>query len=208
MPVFEYLSREHELSEIFNNAMTNFSAAIAPAVVKAYDFSGIRTLVDIAGGHGETLVSILKQYPAMQGILFDLDHVIAGAVPRLEALGLKDRVRTVSGDFFKEVPKGDAYVMQHIIHDWDDERATVILKNIHRALSGTPNGRVIVLDAVLQPGNEPDLGKLIDLEMLMMPGGRERSAEEFKALFAGAGFEVTRIIPTESPVGIVEAVPR
>jgi len=207
-PIFDVLSRDQELSETFNNAMTNFSAAIAPAVLKAYDFSGIGTLVDIAGGHGETLSSILRQYPSMRGILLDPEHVIAGARPRIAALGLSDRCEAVSGDFFKEVPSGDVYVMQHIIHDWDDEPATVILKNIHTALSGKPNGRVILLEAVIQPGNQPDLGKLIDLEMLVMPGGRERTEDEFRRLFAGAGFEMTRVIPTESGVSVIEAKPR
>jgi hypothetical protein len=111
----------------------------------------------------------------------------------------------VSGDFFKAVPPGgDAYIMKHIIHDWPDERASLILKNIHRELRGRADGRVILLEAVIQPGNAPDLGKLIDLEMLMMPGGRERTEAEFRALFSMSGFELTRIVPTTSPLSIIE----
>ena len=205
MPVFEYFEREPELSERFNHAMTAFSASVAPAVLQAYDFSGIGVLVDIAGGHGMILASILEQYPQMRGILFDLEHVIAGAT-LLDTLGVRNRCETASGDFFKAVPGGgDAYIMKHIIHDWDDERAGVILKNIRTALEGKPNGKVILLEAVIKPGNEPDLSKLIDLEMLLLPGGRERTQEEFAALFARSGFELTRVVPTQSPLAVVEA---
>jgi hypothetical protein len=208
-PVFEYFTRDHELSEIFNDAMTNFSVSIAPAVLKSYDFAGVNVLVDIAGGHGETLMSILRQYPAMRGILFDLEHVVAGASKRIEALGLKDRCQTASGDFFKAVPGGgDMYILQHIIHDWDDDEAAAILKSIHTALEGKRNGRVLLIETVLQPGNEPDMGKLIDLEMLVLPGGRERTADEFGRLFARAGFELTRIVPTPSMACLIEASPR
>jgi hypothetical protein len=205
-PVFEWLPEHPEFSELFNNAMTAMSANVAPAALEVYDFSGIDTLVDVAGGHGQILSSILAAYPRMKGVLFDLEHVIAGAARVVEAAGVLDRCRLVSGDMFQAVPRGgDAYIMKHIIHDWDDERATMILRNIHAALDGQPNGRVILLDSVLQPGNEPDFGKLIDLEMMMMPGGRERTAEEFRALFSGAGFELTRIERTTSPLCVIEA---
>lgn len=208
MPVFEYFQRDPELSASFNNAMTNFSASIVPAVLPVYDFSGINTLVDVAGGHGMILASILREYPKMRGILFDLEHVIAGATV-LDTMGVRNRVQTASGDFFKAVPGGgDAYIMKHIIHDWDDERAAAILRNIGRALHGKPQGKVILMEAVLQPGNQPDLGKMIDLEMLMMPGGKERSEAEFAALFASAGFELTRVVPTRSPLCVVEARPK
>jgi hypothetical protein len=208
MPVFEHFEKDQDLSRIFNNAMTQFSAMISAPVLDAYDFSGIHTLVDIAGGHGQTLTSILKKYPAMRGILFDLDHVVDGADPVIAAANCTDRCETVSGDFFKAVPKADAYLMQHIIHDWDDERCTLILKNIHAALAGQRHGRVMLIESVIQPGDAPDFGKLIDLEMLVTPGGRERTAEEYRALFAGAGFEMTRIVPTKSPVSVIEARPR
>jgi hypothetical protein len=204
-PVFEYLQRDPELQGRFNNAMTNFSANVAPAVLQAYDFSGIGVLVDVAGGHGMMLGSILQQYPQMRGILFDMEHVIAGATA-LDALGVGDRSQKVSGDFFKAVPPGgDAYIMKHIIHDWNDERAGVILKNIRKALDGKPHGKMILLEAVIKPGNEPDLAKVIDLEMLVLPGGKERTADEYAALFARSGFELTRVVPTSSPVSVVEA---
>jgi len=204
MPVFEYLKKDPELSARFNNAMTNFSASVAPAALKAYDFSGIDVLVDVAGGHGMLLASILERYPEMRGVLFDLDHVVAGATV-FDALGVRNRVATKSGDFFTAVPAGgDAYLMKHIIHDWNDEGAGVILRNIRTALAGKPNGRLILLEAVVKPGNEPDLNKLIDLEMLLLPGGRERTESEFAALFSAHGFQLTRVVPTESPLAVIE----
>ena len=205
MPVFEFFPRDPELSEVFNNAMTAFSGMVVPAVLAAYDFEGIGTLVDVAGGHGGVLTAVLQKYSTMRGVLFDLDHVIAGAVPRIQQLGLADRCRVVSGDFFASVPEGgDAYIMKHIIHDWDDDRALVILGNIRKAMN--PGGRVILLESVVLPGNEPDFGKLIDIEMLLMPGGRERTEAEFRALFESAGFNLTRIVPTQSPLSVIEAV--
>ena len=207
MPVFEYLARDPGLAERFNNAMTAFSATVAPAALEAYDFSGINVLVDIAGGHGMILASILRKYPRMRGILFDLEHVLAGN--RLEEFGVQDRVELASGDFFSDVPRGgDAYIMKHIIHDWDDDKALAILKNIRTALEGKPEGRVILLETVVAPGNQPDMGKLIDLEMLLLPGGKERTADEFAALFDRAGFALTRIVPTQSPLAVIEARPK
>jgi hypothetical protein len=205
-PVFEYVAGDPAFAERFNNGMTSMSAAAVAAALKAYDFGGIDVLVDVAGGHGMVLTSILRTYPTMRGVLFDVDHVIAGAATLIARAGVTDRCQTVSGDFFTAVPPGgDAYIMKHIIHDWDDERALVILKNIHRELRGTPRGTVILLESVVQPGNVPDFGKLIDLEMLLFPGGRERTAEEFADLFARAGFELARIVPTESPLSVIEA---
>jgi hypothetical protein len=208
MPVFEYLQSDPEASARFNSAMTNFSAGVAPAMLEAYDFSGIGVLVDVAGGHGMILASVLRQYPGMRGILFDMEHVLAGATAP-DALGVRDRCELVAGDFFKAVPRGgDAYIMKHIIHDWDDEQAGVILRNIRAALEGKPHGKVILIEAVIKPGNEPDLSKLIDLEMMLLPGGRERTEEEFAALFARNGFQLTRVVPTPSPLAVVEATIR
>ncbi len=205
MPVFEYLQHNPELAARFNNAMTNFSAGIAPAVLEAYDFGGIDVLVDVAGGHGMLLASVLRKYPSMRGILFDVEHVIAGAKAP-EALGVADRCDKVSGDFFKAVPRGgDAYVLKSIIHDWDDQKAGAILRNTHAALEGKPNGKVLLVEAVIKPGNEPDLSKLGDLEMMLLPGGRERTEAEFAALFARNGFQLTRVVPTHAPLWVVEA---
>jgi hypothetical protein len=206
MPVFEYLAKNPEYSKIFNDAMTALSAPVIAAALDAYDFGQIGVLVDVAGGHGEVLMSVLKKYPNVRGVLTDVGHVIDGAKPRIAAAGLADRCQAVPCDFFKAVPEGgDAYIMKHIIHDWDDGRATTILKNIGRAM-GDKRGKVILLESVIAAGGAPDFGKMLDIEMLAMPGGRERSADEFRALFAGAGFELTRVVPTKSPLSVVEAV--
>jgi len=206
MPVFEYLAKNPEYSAVFNDAMTAFSAPVVNAALEAYDFSGIGLLVDVAGGHGEVLMSILKKYPNVRGVLSDVGHVIEGAKPRITIAGLADRCQAVPCDFFAAVPEGgDAYIMKHIIHDWDDARATTILKNIAKAM-GAKRGKVILFESVIADGAAPDLGKFIDIEMLAWPGGKERSAAEFRALFAGAGFELTKIVPTNSPLSVVEAV--
>jgi hypothetical protein len=205
MPVFEFFAKDRHYSDLFNNAMTAMSAAVIPAVLEAYDFSGIDTLVDVAGGHGLVLSSILQKYQAMRGVLFDLEHVVAGADPLLMAAGVASRVQKASGDFFTAVPAGgDAYIMKHIIHDWDDERATTILRNIRTQLDGTPNGRVILVESVIPTDNSPHMGKLIDLEMMVMPGGVERTADEFRALLASAGFTNMRVVPTQAPLWVVE----
>ena len=207
MPLFEYFPTHPELGNLFNDAMTNFSASVIPAVLKAYDFSGIDTLVDVAGGHGMVLTSILKHYSSMRGVLFDMPQVIEGAGPQIASAGVGDRCQAIGGDFFKGVPSGDAYVMKHIIHDWDDDKATAILRNIRAALGARSNGRVLLLESVIHPGSDPELPKVLDLEMLLFPGGRERTADEFAALFVRAGFKLARIVPTESPIAVLEATP-
>lgn len=205
MPVFEYFGKNPEYSEVFNRAMTNLSASIVPAALEAYDFGDIGLLVDVAGGQGEVLISILRAYPKMRGVLMDLGHVVEGAKPRIAAAGLTDRIQVTAGDFFKAVPPGgDAYIMKHIIHDWDDERAGQILRSIHAAM-GEKRGKVILFEGVIAPGNTPDFGKIMDIEMLALPGGRERTADQFRTLFGRAGFELTSITPTHSPVSVIEA---
>jgi hypothetical protein len=208
-PVFEVFASDPAWGKVFNDAMTSMSGLAIRAALEAFDFGDIRVLVDVAGGHGRVLTSILQRYPAMRGVLFDQEHVIAGAAPLIAESGVGDRCTAVSGDFFQAVPAGgDAYIMKHIIHDWDDDRSLTILRNIHRQLAGVANGRVLLLESIVQPGNVADFGKLIDMEMLLIPGGRERTAEEFAALFARAGFELTRIVPTASALSVVEAVAR
>ena len=204
MPIWDYFGANPTEAKIFDDAMTSFSAVVIPAVLATYDFSGIGTLVDVAGGHGFVLTSILEKYPQMRGVLFDMERVCVGARERIKKIGMENRVRVESGDFFQAVPKGDAIIMKHIIHDWTDAEARKILESCHRALPA--NGKVILLETVLQPGNHPDLGKWVDLEMLAMPGGRERTEAEFRELFASAGFKLTRIVPNQSPLAAVEAV--
>ena len=147
----------------FNNAMTNISAKTIPVVLEAYDFSGIETLVDVGGGHGFLISQILKHYPNMQGLLFDMPHVIEGANARIQRLGLTSRLQTCPCDFFESIPAGgDAYIMQHIIHDWDDAKCHIILKNIHKALAGKKNGKLIILDSIVKADSEPDFCKWLD----------------------------------------------
>jgi hypothetical protein len=202
--VFDWIAKQPEASEIFNGCMSELSAGAAPAIVDGYDFSGIDTLADIAGGHGYLLSQILKANPNMKGILFDMEHVISGAAEMLRSFGVEDRVETVSGDFFAEVPAADAYIMKHIIHDWDDERSIKILKTIHQAMKG--DGKVLLAEMVIPEGNEPHPGKMLDLEMLTSPGGLERTADEYARLFEQSGFKLNRIVPTKSPFSVIEGL--
>ena len=196
--VFDYFAKNQEAGRIFDRAMTSFSGMAIKAVLDAYDFSGIQTLVDIAGGQGRLLNGVLEAYPSMRGVLFDLPHVIERAERR-------NRCENVTGDFFVSVPTaGDAYMMKHIIHDWDDEHAITILKNIKQAMN--PGGRVLLVESVIADGNGQDFGKLLDIEMLVSPGGKERTAGEYEELFRHAGLRLTRIFPTKSPYSIIEAV--
>lgn len=208
MPVFDYLAQDGELAPIFNNAMTLLSEMVVPAVLEAYDFSGVGTLVDVGGGHGALLTGILAKYPQMRGVIFDVEAVVAGTRERVAAAGLRDRCEVVGGDFFKAVPAGDAYIMKHIIHDWDDDRARAILRNIRKASEGRADGRVLLVEGVIDDRPEAMLHKIMDLEMLVMPGGRERTVDEFGALFASAGYELKSVIPTNSFSLVLEAKPR
>jgi len=202
--VFPWLEQNPEAAQNFNRTMTEMSAGVAPAVVEAYDFSGIDTLADIAGGHGFMLSQILKENAHLKGILFDVPSVIEGADPMLQREGVGDRVQKAAGDFFKEVPPADAYIMKHIIHDWDDERSVLIMKNIHTAMNG--HGKLLLVEMVVPPGNEPHYSKVLDLEMLTSPGGMERTEKEYRDLFAQAGFRLSRILPTRSPFSVIEGV--
>ena len=204
--VFPYLfETNRELGEIFNRAMTSFSSTTIPAIVEAYDFSGVGVLADIAGGYGHLLATVLQEYPPMKGVLFDVPFVLEGAPALLEKEGVAERVEIVRGDFFESVPiTADAYIMKHIIHDWYDEQNTVILKNIRASMPA--GARVLIIDTVIPEGNEPHFGKVMDLEMLVSPGGVERTESEFRELLAASGLRLSRIVPTKSVVSIVEAV--
>lgn len=205
-PAFEAIFGDPEVACDFNDAMSCFSRMIAPALLEAYDFSGIGTLVDIAGGHGAVLCEVLSRYPKMKGILFDMPNVIQEANCHICNLKMDERCQTISGDFFEQVPAGaDAYYMQHIIHDWDDEPALKILGNCRRALDGNPNGMLLIVDGVVPQNSEPHMSKLLDLEMLLMPGGRERTEPEWHALMNKAGFEITRIVPMKAAESVIEA---
>lgn len=205
MPVFEYLARTPIAATVFDEAMTGWSMQNAHAVAAAYDFSGIETLMDVGGGHGYLLATILERRPTLRGVLFETPEVGEGAVDRLDARGLSDRCRVVSGDFFQSIPEGaDACILKSVIHDWDDARATIILKHCARAVGR--GGRVLLAEMIVPPGDAPHPAKLLDLEMLVMAGGRERTGDQFRELLAGAGIRLSRIVPTASPMCVVEGV--
>jgi hypothetical protein len=206
VPVFEYLEKHPEDLKVFGESMTSLSMAENPKIAAAYKFSRIRTLVDVGGGHGSLLATILKANPRLKGTLFDQPSVIARAEKdqHVTAKGIAERCTLLSGSFFKGVPEGgDAYIMKYILHDWNDEECVKILANCRVAMN--PKGRVLVVDNVIPPGNDPHWGKLLDIQMLII-GGRERTKKEFAALLAKAGLKMIRVVPTKCPLSIVEGV--
>ena len=206
MPIFPYYAQNPEPAKVFDEAMTSFSAAIGQAVAAAYDFSEAETIADIAGGHGLLLATVLSRNPQAKGILFDQPQVIEGAPEVLKTTGAAERVETVSGDFFRAIPvEADIYLMKFIIHDWNDEQSIAILENL--AKSAKPGAKVLLVESVVEEDDTvPSMSKVMDLNMLAMTGGKERTASEYAALFEKAGFKLTRVIPTPSPMQIVEAV--
>jgi hypothetical protein len=203
MASFEYFTQNAEAGEIFNRAMTSFSLAEAPAIVEAYDFSSIGKLVDVGGGHGLLLAGILKANPQAQGVLSEMPYVIEGAGELLEKEGVSSRVELATGDIFESVPAGgDVYMMKHIIHDWDDEHSIKLLRNIRTAMN--ENGKVLIVEMVVPEGNEPSPSKILDIQMLVTEGGKERTEDEYRKLLEASDFRLTRIIPTRSPLSVIE----
>lgn len=206
IPIFEYLETDRAYAEVFNRAMTGVSRMAIENLGDAYDFSELRKIVDVGGGHGALLGAVLQKAPGASGVLFDLPSVIEGAGAPLRAAGVDQRCTMISGSFFESVPDGgDAYLLKTIIHDWADEQALTILRHIRSAIA--PGGRLLIFEMVLPEGAPPHPGMLLDLEMLVMTGGRERTATEYAELLSKAGFRQTRVVPTAGPMSIVEAVP-
>jgi len=206
MPVFEYLSKHPEDASNFSAAMVGFHGSEPPTVAEAYDFSPFTTVVDVGGATGNMLAAILSRYPAVKGVLFDRPYVVPEARALLEARGVAERVTITAGDFFEGVPAGgDAYVLSHIIHDWSDAQCLTILGHCRKAMR--PDSRLLIVETVLPEGDTPHQGKLQDMVMLVVPGGQERTTDEYHALLAKAGFRMTRVVPTTSVVSVVEAVP-
>jgi cyclopropane fatty-acyl-phospholipid synthase-like methyltransferase len=205
IPIWEFFGKNPENAQIFNDAMSGVTGQATEAMHAAYSFAGIKTLVDVGGGHGALITSILERNPEMRGILFDAPVVIEGAEATMRASGVADRTELIGGDFFQSVPEGgDAIIMKWIIHDWNDEQSIAIMRNCHRALP--ENGKLILVEAVVPAGNEPHFSKFIDLNMLVMTGGRERTEDEFRKLYEAAGFRLDRIVPTESPFSVIEGL--
>jgi hypothetical protein len=203
---WEYRSEHPEESAIFDAAMTSVTRRTNDAVLAAYDFGVFETIVDVGGSRGVLLAALLKRFPAMQGVLFDLPHVVAGADEVLEHAGVAERCRVVAGSFFDGVPDGgDAYVLKAIIHDWDDERATEILRACRQAMHA--EAKLLVLERIVAPPNEGSDGKFSDLNMLVSLSGRERTEDEFESLFAAGGFRLDRVVRSESHVAVIEGTP-
>lgn len=202
---FDYLGSEPELGAIFNDAMTSVSElAIAP-VVAAYDFTRFDIIADVGGGHGRLLAAILTTAPATHGVLYDLPQVVEGAPAMLDRYGVADRVQVVPGSFFDSVPDGaDAYLMKNIIHDWPDDEALAILRNIRSAAA--PGTTLLLVEGVIPDHDREFLGKWTDMEMLIGIAARERSADDYRKLYEQAGFRLTRVVETASPFSLVEGV--
>jgi hypothetical protein len=205
-PIFAYFAEHAEEASLFSETMVGFHGAEPPAVAEAYDFSAIKTLVDVGGATGNMLAAVLGRHPHLRGVLFDLPHVVGEAAPLLAARGVSDRVTVEAGDFFESVPvNGDAYLLSHIIHDWSEQQCLTILGHVRRAMK--PDGRLLLVEMVLPPGDEPHPGKVLDIGMLVLAGGQERTEAEYRPLLQKAGFQLKRVVPTASAVSIVEAVP-
>jgi hypothetical protein len=205
MSHFEYLAQHAEAAAVFNAAMSANVAWSVASTVSAYVFPANGVVVDVGGGHGAFIAAILRANPGLRGVLFDMSHVVEGAAPILEEAGVADRCARVGGDFFSPpLPPGDVYTLRQIIHDWDDERSVAILRNCVQAMAA--DGRVLVIEAIIPPGNEPSRIKYLDLQMLVMTGGRQRTEEEYRQLYAASGLRLTRVIPTGGEFSVVEGV--
>jgi hypothetical protein len=204
MGLFDYLAQHPEEAAQFSESMVGIHGGEPPAVAAAYDFSAFGTIVDVGGATGNMLAHILSRYPQPKGILFDRPHVVTEAPALLGAKGVANRVTIVHGNFFESVPEGgDAYILSHIIHDWTVEQCHTILGHCRRAMK--KSAKLLIVEFVLPKGNTPHFGKLADMVMLTIPGGEERTADEYRQLLDDAGFRMTRVVPTASDVSIVEA---
>ncbi len=200
---WQYRAEHPMAAQVFNKAMSEVVRASTAAIVTAYDFSQFARIVDVGGGQGDLLVSLLKANPSLHGVLFDLEPVIASAKESLREARISVRCEAIAGSFIEGVPRsGDAYILKDVIMDWDDSEATRILRNCREAMQ--ENGTLLIVERIIA-SDQPTLeASMVDLRMLVMVGGRARTREEFQALFSGAGFELTKVIPTSSPYQFVE----
>lgn len=200
---FEYFSLHPEVAGLFNHAMASISSSEIGAILAAYDFSKSKKIVDVAGGNGSLIRPLLLQNKQAGGVLFDLPHVTDTAKEQIEKEGLIGRLDIVGGSFFQTVPTGgDLYLLKHILHDFNDKEALAILQNCRRAMS--PGAKLLTIEMIIPAGNEPSFGKMVDLEMMLI-GGVERTESEYRKLLAEAGFKTTTIVPTASPVSLIES---
>lgn len=203
---WDHLGRHPETAAAFNQQMTTFFEERNAAVAEAYDFASCRTIVDVAGGQGGLLAAILNAYPSVRGVLFDLPAVVEGAQPLLEQAGVRDRCEIVGGDMFAGVPSGgDAYLLATILHDWDDEQAVAVLRNCRRAMP--EQGRLLLVEVIMPSDNTPSPTKVMDIGMMVLMHGKERTEAEYRDLCQAAGFALTQVIPTDSVYSILEGRP-
>ena len=200
---FEFLDRHPDEDAIFTADMARINAGEPQAVANAYDFTGVRRLVDVGGGNGTLLAVILEHHPDLEGVLFDRPATIAHLAPTLAAH--RERCHVVGGDFFDSLPPGgDAYLLSHVIHDWDDDRCLTILDNIRRSIA--PHGRLLLVEMVIPPGDAPHPAKMLDMLMLALTAGQQRTEAQYTELLGRAGFKLTRVIPTRTAVSVIEAL--
>lgn len=206
MPAFDYLAKHPDEASLFSETMIGVHGREPAAIAAAYDFASAGTIVDVGGASGNLLATILSRHAGPRGILFDLPHVVRDAPKLFQGRGVADRVAIESGSFFETIPAGgDVYMMSHIIHDWSEEQCLTILGHCRKAMK--PGSRLLIIEMVLPSGDTMHPGKLLDITMLVMPGGQERTDAEYKTLLGKAGFRLERVIPTESAVSLVEAIP-
>jgi orsellinic acid C2-O-methyltransferase len=208
---FDAMRADPEAEARFDRAMAAFTSQTAVAVASAYDFGGLGSLMDVGGGNGALLIGILRAVPSLRGIVFDQPNVVERARKQASAAGLSPRLDVVGGSFFDAIPAGaDAYMLKHVIHDWNDADATAILRNCRSAM--TDRGRLLIVEGIYPPRIDGSLesrgAAANDVNMLVSTGGRQRSEEEFRALYRASGFELSRIVPTPAPVSVIEGVPR
>lgn len=202
--LFEYLAMNPAEAAAFTEGMTSLTSTVAEETARVIDTSAVNIVADVGGAGGAMLYALLRVHPHLQGIVFDRPNVIAGARTAAGEFGLEQRVTTVGGDFFQGVPEADLYLLKHILHDWDDAACICILRNCRRALS--PGGRVAVIEFLLGEIGEPSVAPLFDVTMMVLSSGRERSLVEYQRLFEAAGLRVKNVIPTKTPMTILEAV--
>jgi hypothetical protein len=203
MPVWEYYAKHQDEGVTFARGMGNLSAGVSAQCAGTFDAKPYARIVDVGGSQGILLQGLLRGAPASKGVLFDMPNIVESARPVVAQSGLADRIEIVGGDFFKEVPAGgDLYVLKSIVHDWDDERALTILKNVHRA--ARPGSRMLLVETLLPERTEPTPVNLMDLNMLVMLGGRERKAGEFAALCARAGYQMEKVTPMPGLFNLLE----
>lgn len=204
-PLTKWLEEHPQEATVMIEANAKKAAASHRSILDVYNFSGIATLVDVGGGNGSLMAEILAVYPEMRGIVTDIPPVIDRARELIRSMGLEDRCTAVECDFFENIPPGgDAYLMSNILHDWDDQRCRTILSTSSRAQK--PGSRLLVVESIIPAGNEPSIAKLLDLEMFVITGGKERTESEYQALLESAGYEPIRVISTKSDVSLIESV--